>query len=242
MNDKYLSVMGGLWEGEYNHLLERVGARQFSIDVIDSYYRMIFSGIGDGRFPNNVLEYGCGVGRLVIPFARRHPNNFFFGVDISRDMLAAAYANSDDAKNAAFFQTAGDGIDPVRGAQFGPFDYIYSVITLQHICSRLVVGKILRSFADNMSPHGRFMIQVKKFRDGLRPWDYEPDASGVPSVLPDLTWLPAHLHMEEGNSYTSEQIEAVCGSSGLTVDKIMETLPIDDHGEWLCVYGTKSNV
>jgi S-adenosylmethionine-diacylgycerolhomoserine-N-methlytransferase len=40
-----------------------------------------------------VLEIGCGTGRNLIHAARRYPSATFFGLDVSREMLATAGAN-----------------------------------------------------------------------------------------------------------------------------------------------------
>src|SRR4051812_38611679 len=45
--------------------------------------------------PRRVLDFGCGVGRLVIPFAREADE--VVGVDVSEGMLAEARRNCDDA-------------------------------------------------------------------------------------------------------------------------------------------------
>jgi len=37
-----------------------------------------------------VLEVGCGTGRNLVVAARRNPQGLFYGIDISREMLASA--------------------------------------------------------------------------------------------------------------------------------------------------------
>ena len=65
-----------------------------------------------------VVDIGCGVGRLAIPIAERHPELLVFGVDTSSAMLAVAPIDA-----------------PVSWQGHMPpgFDFAYSVLTFQHI-------------------------------------------------------------------------------------------------------------
>src|ERR1700722_8196727 len=58
---------------------------------VEHVYREIRSGIRPGFQPARVLDYGCGVGRLVVPLARR--SRAVVGVDVSPAMLAQAREN-----------------------------------------------------------------------------------------------------------------------------------------------------
>ena len=74
------------------------------------------------------LDFGSGVGRIVIPLARRWER--VIGVDISRPMIAEAEKNCRDAGlgNVEFVRSS-DELADLRG----PFDFIHSVIVFQHI-------------------------------------------------------------------------------------------------------------
>jgi len=80
--------------------------------------------------PRHVLDFGCGVGRVMIPFARRAER--VVGVDISIAMLVEAHRNCDarGIRNVDFMSL--DRFMDVPGAH-GPFDLVHSFIVLQHI-------------------------------------------------------------------------------------------------------------
>jgi SAM-dependent methyltransferase len=78
--------------------------------------------------PTRVLDFGCGVGRLLIPFAAVAAD--VVGMDVAPSMLAEARRNCSDR-----------GIENVRlvlsddalSAADGQFDLVHSFIVLQHI-------------------------------------------------------------------------------------------------------------
>lgn len=78
--------------------------------------------------PARCMDFGCGVGRLVIPLAKRFPE--VVGVDISRSMLDEAKRNCDKLGlgNVKFVESD-DELSKVEGK----FDLIHSIIVLQHI-------------------------------------------------------------------------------------------------------------
>ncbi len=83
----------------------------------------------DAEFaPQSVLDFGCGVGRLVVPFAHLAPR--VVGVDVSPSMLAEARRQC-DARAAAHAELVLSD-DELRRVQ-GPFDLVHSAIVLQHI-------------------------------------------------------------------------------------------------------------
>jgi len=82
--------------------------------------------------PKRSLDFGCGVGRLVLPLARR--SDYVIGVDVAESMIREARANVDaqQLSNVSLIRDAGDFSDVV-----GKFDLINSYIVLQHIpCER----------------------------------------------------------------------------------------------------------
>jgi len=78
--------------------------------------------------PQSVLDFGCGVGRVLIPFAKIAPRAL--GLDVSRSMLAETMKNCVEfAVPHARAALSNDGIDSVSEQ----FDLVHSAITLQHI-------------------------------------------------------------------------------------------------------------
>ena len=87
--------------------------------------------VADSDFaPERVLEYGCGVGRLLIPAARHA--RCVVGVDLSPSMLAEARRNC-----KAFGATEVQLVEPDHlNRTEADFDFIYSIAVLQHIPRR----------------------------------------------------------------------------------------------------------
>jgi SAM-dependent methyltransferase len=84
--------------------------------------------IDAGFEPQRVLDFGCGVGRLLIGFAKASP--VVVGVDISVSMLAEARRNCDlyGVANVVLLPS-----DDSLSAVDGCFDLVHSSIVLQHI-------------------------------------------------------------------------------------------------------------
>ena len=76
--------------------------------------------------PRRSLDFGCGVGRLVLPLGSR--SGEVVGLDISRSMLAEARKNCSKLDNCRF-ALADDHLSEV----IGTFDLIHSFIVFQHI-------------------------------------------------------------------------------------------------------------
>ena len=78
--------------------------------------------------PRRVLDFGCGVGRLLLPLARHA--DIAVGVDVAPHMIALCRANLEQA--GLHHATAVLDDDALEGVA-GPFDLINSLIVLQHI-------------------------------------------------------------------------------------------------------------
>jgi SAM-dependent methyltransferase len=78
--------------------------------------------------PALALDYGCGVGRLALPIARRSRNAI--GVDISDAMLVEARANAErqGVKNVVFQRP-----EEALAVEASDLDLLHSYIVLQHI-------------------------------------------------------------------------------------------------------------
>lgn len=78
----------------HGELMDRLYRHQRHIyDLTRKYYLFgrdrLIAGLDVPR-GGKVLEIGCGTGRNLVRAARCYPHAFFFGVDISREMLASA--------------------------------------------------------------------------------------------------------------------------------------------------------
>jgi 2-polyprenyl-3-methyl-5-hydroxy-6-metoxy-1,4-benzoquinol methylase len=107
--------------------------------------------------PTNVLDYGCGVGRLVIPLARRFERAT--GVDISPAMLAEAAKNTSNLENVSLIHASELDSLPTRS-----FDFIHSLIVFQHIPARQG-EEIFKKLLSLLKPGGIGAIHFTIARD-----------------------------------------------------------------------------
>jgi SAM-dependent methyltransferase len=78
--------------------------------------------------PARSLDFGCGVGRIVVPLAR--VSKEVVGIDISQEMLEEARRNcTREGVSNATFALSDDTLSNVGGV----FDFVHSFIVLQHI-------------------------------------------------------------------------------------------------------------
>lgn len=110
--------------------------------------------LDSGFEPRSALDFGCGVGRVVIPLARRGIATT--GLDISPSMLAEAEANcSREGVAGARLLLSDDELSLAPG----PFDLVHSFIVIQHIHPSRG-HKLLNCLADRVSPCGVIAVQV----------------------------------------------------------------------------------
>jgi 2-polyprenyl-3-methyl-5-hydroxy-6-metoxy-1,4-benzoquinol methylase len=161
--------------------------------------------------PRRAVDYGCGVGRLVIPLARRVSQ--VVGVDISESMLAEARRNCSEAGLANVdFALADDGLSRLQGE----FDFIHSYIVFQHVPVKRGL-RIFRGLLDRLTDGGVGIVQFtyananKSARRGtylLRKW-----VPGAHSLLEILRGRPPGPHMQL-NSYPLDKLMAMLQESG----------------------------
>jgi SAM-dependent methyltransferase len=110
--------------------------------------------IDPGFAPRSVLDFGCGVGRLLVPFAKIADD--VVGLDVSSSMLQEAQRNCDEGllRNVRLF-VSDDSLSALTGA----FDLIHSCIVFQHIPverGRAIVSKLLQ----HLRPGGVGALQL----------------------------------------------------------------------------------
>ena len=126
-----------------------------------------------------ILDFGCGVGRLVIPFASGAVH--VVGVDVSPSMLEEAQRNCDARclKNVTFV-LADDELSQVPGT----FDMIHSALVFQHI--PVARGReIFKRLLTKLDPGGIGMIDFTYGKDELADTFGVPPAPNLTSYLGD---------------------------------------------------------
>ena len=96
---------------------------------IQRVFQIIEKFICPNFHPKNALDFGCGTGRLIIPLAKLVPQ--VVGIDISDAMLHEAKQNckARNFKNITLYKSD----DKLSALQKYKFDFIHTVIVLQHI-------------------------------------------------------------------------------------------------------------
>jgi 2-polyprenyl-3-methyl-5-hydroxy-6-metoxy-1,4-benzoquinol methylase len=110
--------------------------------------------VDPGFAPRTVLDFGCGVGRLLIPFAKVVDE--VVGLDVSPSMLQEARRNCDEQglRNVRLLDS-----DDSLSTLTGSFDLIHSCIVFQHIPAergRAILSKLLQ----HLRPGGVGAIQL----------------------------------------------------------------------------------
>jgi SAM-dependent methyltransferase len=113
---------------------------------VEHVYSVIRASIRPSFQPERVLDYGCGVGRLVIPFAQRA--RAVVGIDVSPSMLEHARENCNkfDATSVRLLH-----VNELDSLPPSSFDLVHSFIVFQHIPvdrGELILRKLISLIAD----------------------------------------------------------------------------------------------
>lgn len=109
---------------------------------IENFLRMIHRHVDPDFVPHQVLELGCGVGRLLLPLAEMAEE--LTGIDVAPSMLEETEKNLREAGIDHFELLLPQQLQDYAGP---PFDFIFSYIVFQHIQPRqgmLIMAQLLR--------------------------------------------------------------------------------------------------
>jgi SAM-dependent methyltransferase len=147
--DPYFGVLSS--EKFRKNKFDALAKREFfatGVQHIDRVFRLI----GKDFKPKSALDFGCGVGRLVLPLAARTEQTV--GVDISPSMLAEA---ADNAKSAGVTNVSFILVDKALTNVAGKFGLVHTYIVLQHIPWKR--GRIiLQHLAEKVEPGGYLAV------------------------------------------------------------------------------------
>lgn len=118
--------------------------------------------------PRRVLDFGCGVGRLLFPFAA--VSEQVVGVDVSPSMLAEAGRNCvSRGVGNVLLAASDDALSQVEGV----FELVHSAIVLQHI--QVPRGRaIFQCLLERIAPGGVGALHITYGKA------YHPDTHGQP--------------------------------------------------------------
>ena len=94
---------------------------------LESVSKIIREILHPGFAPTRAVDLGCGVGRVLVPLARRVPQAI--GVDVADSMLREAGKNLAAAAVKAELVRGDDNLSALTGT----FDFVHSYIVFQHV-------------------------------------------------------------------------------------------------------------
>jgi SAM-dependent methyltransferase len=168
--DPYFSVFTNQ-KFRRNALTEEAKAEFFEIGRLQTEHiiRVIRQYVEPHFQPKSALDFGCGVGRLVVPLA--HLVDRVVGLDVSLSMLAEAQKNcaGQNITNAMLLQSD-DSLSNVDAK----FDLVHSFIVFQHMPTqrgREVFAKLLTKIAPGGVGAVQFLYSKSRYADnhGLPP-------------------------------------------------------------------------
>lgn len=175
--------------------------------------------------PRRALDFGCGVGRILLPIARRVPE--VTGVDISRSMLSEAHRNCAEAglRNVTLHTP-----EELTGAT--DFDFIHSYIVFQHMPQRMglrAAEKLLARLADDGFGALHFVYASSRPRwRSVAHWLRKR----VPLVHPALNLVqrrPIDSPLMQMNCYDLDAVFRMLQRHGCHRIAVR----LSDHGGWL---------
>ena len=104
----------------------------------------------------NVLEIGCGIGRILIPMRKIFGN--VTGIDISSEMVLLGQKYVSDIPNCSIIEN--NGVDLSEFSD-NSFDFCYSFIVFQHIPEKQIVENYIKEVSRILKVGCLFRFQVR---------------------------------------------------------------------------------
>lgn len=152
-----------------------------------------------------VLDYGCGIGRLMKPISK--VCNKVVGLDVSNPIVAMSKKYLKGRENIKTILIKGDGTFNL----LKPVDKVFSYIVLQHI-NKYKVFKILTELKKGLVPGGRGLFQ---FPDLLKNKDHYPEYANDFINFSDM-------HTSAMNFWTIEEAKTIFEIAGWRVVDVIE--------------------
>lgn len=208
------------------HLDDELIREVLQTGVANVEYFLHFAQQRFGPLPGGrALEFGCGIGRHVIPLAGSYET--VTAADVSPSMLAEAERNCGNAglTNVEFIR-----VEDSLGGVSGRFDFVLSYLVFQHIPVQRGEA-IIERLLDRVTPGGIAAIHVTTHRSAP-PWrqfvhvlrrNFEP-LHYLGNVAAGMRW---NEPMMQTNLYDGTRVKGFAAQSGLA--ELFE-LPVE-HGD-----------
>jgi cyclopropane fatty-acyl-phospholipid synthase-like methyltransferase len=129
---------------------------------------------------NNVLEIGCGIGRLLVPLADKYSNCNFYAIDISDEMINLA-----PKRDNIRYQELADNLD-----------LVYSMLVFQHIEHQEKINYIKLAY-EKLKVGGNLFFQFVIGEENS-PYSYQTSKSEIDNILKEIGFknliFTNHMH------------------------------------------------
>jgi ubiquinone/menaquinone biosynthesis C-methylase UbiE len=138
----------------------------------------------------NILEIGCGIGRILVPMSKIFGN--VIGIDISSEMVQLGQKYVGKIPNCTILENNGINLSIFPD---NSFDFCYSFIVFQHIPEKQIVENYVKEVSRILKPSCLFRFQVR----------------GTISTKPNeiTTW--------DGVQFTSEEIHKIAKENNFEI-------------------------
>ncbi|MCP4326894.1 MAG: class I SAM-dependent methyltransferase [Alphaproteobacteria bacterium] len=201
-NERYRGALDDDARGDFF----ATGARHFT-QIVDDIHHHLDAGFR----PRASLDFGCGVGRILIPIAEA--SDSCTGVDVSPAMLDEAAANCDDRglANVTLIRSDDD-----LSAVDGGYDFIHSYIVFQHIPVRRgehIFDRLLdRLVAGGVAVVHFTYAREDWFKQALSPLRGLPLAPNCLNLIKGKPFLDPPM---ERNAYSLNRLFAILQRHGM---------------------------
>lgn len=161
----------------------------------------------------SALDFGCGVGRLSQALARHFDR--VVGIDISAEMLRIAREHNQHGNKVEYLLNTRDDLSQLRSNQF---DFVYSIITLQHM-EPVYAKRYIAEFVRVTSPGGAILFQVPEISAKKpRPFTLWPDTL-LKRAYRDIRRKFAKEPVMEMHAIPRREVEALLTTAGAEILK-----------------------
>lgn len=164
------------------------------------------------------LDFGCGLGRLT-----RGLSYYFdecVGVDISENMILKARKFNNDRSNCRFVKNSSDDLKIFSD---DTFSFIFSLIVLQHMPSKVIIKKYIQEFVRCLQPSGILVFQlpshiplIKRIQPKRRLYNFLSSMG----VNPKLLYNHLGLHPISMRAIHEEEVVAFLEQLGAKILKV----------------------
>ena len=178
--------------------------------------------------PTRAVDFGCGVGRIVVPLAQRCEQ--VVGVDVSPSMLREAQRNCDARgfDNVSFVRS-----DDELSALSGTFDLIHSLIVFQHIPSRRALS-LFERLVSHLEPGGVGVVHFVFGKQQPPEWDRDAVVTEMAAKLrTSLVWRAVRQRFRDDpeiqmNNIDLNKVFLVLTSMGVNSTRV----EFREHGDY----------